>query len=64
MTALTLHYHPLSSYCQKVLIALEVLGIEVDERLLNLGDPAERCCRTMKTRRSRCACGIGFWIST
>ncbi|WOB09510.1 glutathione S-transferase family protein [Piscinibacter gummiphilus] len=40
--ALTLHYHPLSSYCHKVLIALDELGIEVDKRLLNLGDPAER----------------------
>jgi glutathione S-transferase len=42
MTALTLHYHPLSSYCQKVLIALDELGVDVDKRLLNLGDPAER----------------------
>lgn len=37
-----LHYHPLSSYCHKVLIALDVLGVELDKRLLNLGDPAER----------------------
>jgi glutathione S-transferase len=42
MAALTLHYHPLSSYCQKVLIAVDMLGVEVDKRLLNLGDPAER----------------------
>ncbi len=42
MTSLTLHYHPLSSYCHKVLIALYELAIEVDKRLLNLGDPAER----------------------
>jgi len=42
MTTLTLHYHPLSSYCHKVLIALDELAIEVDKRLLNLGDPAER----------------------
>lgn len=42
MTALALYYHPLSSYCHKVLIALDVLGIELDKRLLNLGDPAER----------------------
>jgi glutathione S-transferase len=42
MTDLTLHYHPLSSYCHKVLIALDVLGIDVDLRLLNLGDAAER----------------------
>ncbi len=42
MTTLTLHYHPLSSYCQKVSIAIDVLGIPVERRLLNLGDPAER----------------------
>ncbi|UOD31917.1 glutathione S-transferase family protein [Massilia violaceinigra] len=42
MHALTLHYHPLSSCCHKVLIALDVLGIDVDKRLLNLGDPGER----------------------
>lgn len=42
MTALTLYYHPLSSYCHKVLIALEVLGIDADRRLLNLGDASER----------------------
>lgn len=42
MTALTLHYHPLSSCCHKVLIALDELAIEADRRLLNLGDPAER----------------------
>jgi glutathione S-transferase len=42
MTALTLHYHPLSSYCQKVLIAIDVLGIEIDKRVLNLADPTER----------------------
>lgn len=42
MTALTLHYHPLSSYCHKVLIAADELGVELDKQLLNLGDPAER----------------------
>ena len=42
MRTLTLHYHPLSSYCQKVLIALDVLGIEPELRLLNLGDANER----------------------
>lgn len=42
MTSLTLHFHPLSSYCHKVLIALDELGIEAGKRLLNLGDPAER----------------------
>lgn len=42
MTTLTLHYHPLSSYCHKVLIALDALAIEVEKRLLDLGDPAQR----------------------
>ena len=42
MSAPTLHYHPLSSYCHKLLIALDVLEVEVDQRVLNLGDPAER----------------------
>ena len=37
-----LHAHPLSSCCQKVLIAARVLGVALDERLLNLGDPAQR----------------------
>ncbi|MES1161736.1 MAG: glutathione S-transferase family protein, partial [Rhizobacter sp.] len=38
----TLHYHPLSSYCHKLLIAIVLLEIEADTRLLNLGDAAER----------------------
>lgn len=42
MNALTLYHHPLSSYCHKVLIAIDELGVDVDKRLLNLGDPAER----------------------
>lgn len=42
MTALTLYYHPLSSYCHKVLIALDVLRIGVDKRVLDLGDSAQR----------------------
>jgi glutathione S-transferase len=42
MAELTLYYHPLSSYCHKLLIALEELEVEVDRRLLNLGDPDER----------------------
>lgn len=40
--SLQLHYHPLSSYCHKLLIALQELNIEVDKRLLNLGDPGQR----------------------
>ncbi|MEG0185897.1 MAG: glutathione S-transferase family protein [Stenotrophomonas sp.] len=37
-----LHFHPLSSCCQKVLIAAHVLDVALDARLLNLGDPVER----------------------
>jgi len=37
-----LHAHPLSSCCQKVLIAARVLGVALDERMVNLGDPADR----------------------
>lgn len=40
--ALSLYFHPLSSFCHKALIALNELDIEVDRRLLNLGDPEER----------------------
>lgn len=39
---LTLHYHPLSSSCHKVLIALYELGVPFDGRFLNLGDAGER----------------------
>ncbi|MCF7749880.1 glutathione S-transferase family protein [Bacillus subtilis subsp. subtilis] len=42
MTSPILHFHPLSSCCQKVLIAAGVLGVSLDARRLNLGDPAER----------------------
>ncbi len=40
--ALTLHYHPLSSHCWKLLIALDELGLPFEPRLVNLGDPVER----------------------
>ncbi|MGQ3050446.1 MAG: glutathione S-transferase family protein [Roseateles sp.] len=40
--SLTLHYHPLSSYCWKLLIALAENGTPFETRLVNLGDPAER----------------------
>jgi glutathione S-transferase len=42
MASPNLHFHPLSSCCQKVLIAAPVLGVSLDMRLLNLGDPVER----------------------
>jgi glutathione S-transferase len=40
--SLVLHYHPLSSYCHKVLIALYEMNLPFEGRLLNLGDPSER----------------------
>ncbi|KQV48197.1 glutathione S-transferase [Pelomonas sp. Root1217] len=40
--SLTLHYHPLSSYCWKVLIALYENGVPFEARAVNLGDPAAR----------------------
>jgi glutathione S-transferase len=38
--SLTLHFHPLSSFCQKVLIALYENGTPFTPHLVNLGDPA------------------------
>ncbi|WP_420998338.1 glutathione S-transferase family protein [Cupriavidus sp. 30B13] len=40
--ALTLHYHPLSSFCHKVLIALYENGTPFTGHIVNLGDPDER----------------------
>ncbi len=40
--SLTLHLHPLSSYCHKVLIGLYEKGIAFEPRMVNLGDPQER----------------------
>jgi glutathione S-transferase len=39
---LKLYYHPLSSYCHKVLIALYENGTPFDTQLVNLGDTKER----------------------
>lgn len=39
---LTLHYHPLSSCCWKLQIALAENGTPFEARLVNLGDPTER----------------------
>lgn len=39
---LTLYYHPLSSYCHKVLIALYEQGIAFEKRLIDLSSEAER----------------------
>jgi glutathione S-transferase len=40
--SLTLHMHPLSSYCHKVLIALYELDAPFESAFLNLGDARER----------------------
>jgi glutathione S-transferase len=42
MSPPVLHVHPLSSCCQKVLVAARVLGTTVEARFLNLGDPVVR----------------------
>lgn len=39
---LRLHYHPLSSFCWKVLIALYEKGLEFEPVIVNLGDPEAR----------------------
>jgi glutathione S-transferase len=43
--SLVLHYHPLSSVCQKVLVALQETGAPVQLRHLDLGDAAERAAQ-------------------
>ena len=40
--AMTLYYHPLSSFCWKTLIALYEADLPFEPRLVNLGDPADR----------------------
>jgi glutathione S-transferase len=40
--ALTLYYHPLASYCHKVLIALYESGVDFDKRLVDLGNAEDR----------------------
>lgn len=40
--ALIFHFHPLSSFCHKALIALNELEVEADRRFLDLGDEAQR----------------------
>lgn len=39
---LRLHFHPLSSYCQKALIGLYELGLAFDTTLVDLGDERSR----------------------
>jgi len=38
----TLHYHPLASYCWKVLVALYENGTDFERRVIDLGDDAQR----------------------
>jgi glutathione S-transferase len=40
--SLTLYYHPLSSFCHKVLVALYEGRIEFERRIINLGDENDR----------------------
>ena len=40
--SLTLYYHPLSSFSQKVLTALYESGTEFEKRIIDLGDEADR----------------------
>jgi glutathione S-transferase len=40
--SLTLYYHPLASFCHKVLIALYESGIEFEKRLINLAGGEDR----------------------
>ncbi|MES5488490.1 glutathione S-transferase family protein, partial [Bradyrhizobium sp. INPA03-11B] len=40
--SLTLHYHPLSSFCWKALVALYENGAPFTPHMVNLGDPTER----------------------
>lgn len=40
--SLTLYYHPLSSFCQKVLIALYENACEFEKRIIDLGNEADR----------------------
>ncbi|HEX8240297.1 MAG TPA: glutathione S-transferase family protein [Allosphingosinicella sp.] len=39
---MTLHYHPFSSFCQKVLVALYERGVPFERVVVNLGDPGEK----------------------
>jgi glutathione S-transferase len=44
--SLTLYYHPLSSFCMKVLIGLYELEVPFTKRLVDLGDEADRAAFT------------------
>ncbi len=48
MARFAFYHHPLSSYCQKVSIALAELGVEHERHIVNLGDPGERAAFVAK----------------
>ena len=52
--SLTLHYHPLSSFCWKALVALYENGAPFTPNMVNLGDPAERAALLALWRMGRC----------
>ena len=52
--SLTLHYHPLASYCWKALIALYENDIPFTPNLVDLGNPAERDRRSRRFHE----CGV------
>ena len=54
--SLTLHFHPLSSFCQKVLVALYENDTPFTPNIVDLGDPAQRmrCSHCGRSGNSRC----------
>lgn len=50
---LILHAHPLSSFCQKVLVALYELDVPFEFRLLDLSDAAERAAHLARWPRGK-----------
>ncbi|MGN6112290.1 MAG: glutathione S-transferase family protein [Luteimonas sp.] len=50
---LILHAHPLSSFCQKVLIALYELDVPFEFRQLDLADPGERAAHLARWPRGK-----------
>lgn len=55
--SLTLYYHPLSSFCQKALVALYENATPFAGRIVSLMDPAERAeyLRSGRSASSRCS---------
>jgi glutathione S-transferase len=40
--SMTLYYHPLASYCHKVMVALHELNLDAERKLIDLGAQADR----------------------